>query len=91
MLLGAELHVHIDRKHLTFNNLQTQRILCWQTYGKEYSPEIHYVPGPGNVVTDTFSRLGIQVDAQVLVGKNANIDVINTGTQSVYSILDGPS
>ena len=57
MLLGAKITVHTYHRNLTFNNLQTQRVLRWRCYVEEYSSIIEYIEGPKNVIADTFSRL----------------------------------
>jgi hypothetical protein len=40
-------------------------------YVDEYSPTLHCVEDPRNVIADTFSRLSLQDDTPALVGKKA--------------------
>jgi len=94
MLLGAEINVHTDHKNLTFDNLQTQRVLRWRCYVEEYSPTISYIKGPLNVIADTFSRMGIREDPSTTgstVGKSANNGHSSTiKYENFHSILDDP-
>ena len=57
MLLGSKIHIYTDHKNLTFDTLRTQRVLRRRSYCKEYSPKIHYVKGPKNILADNLSRL----------------------------------
>ncbi len=69
MLLGAELHVHIDNKNILSIGDSSQQHLCWISYVDEYGLEIHYVEGPRNVIVDTFSRLLCSNVSSPLVGR----------------------
>ena len=57
MLFGAEIHVNTDHNNLTFDILSTERVLGWRSYAEEYSPKLHYIEVPKNILADKLSRL----------------------------------
>jgi hypothetical protein len=70
MLLGADIHVFMDHKNLTFDTLKTQCVLRWHTKIEEFSPMLHYIEGPCNILADNLSRLHRVVTlAQIAEGK----------------------
>jgi hypothetical protein len=70
MLLGADIHVFIDHKNLTFDTLKMLHVLCWGTKIEEFSPMLHYIEGPHNILANNISRLHCLVTpAQIAEGK----------------------
>ena len=70
MLLGSDIHVFTNHKNLTFDTLKTQCILRWQTKVEEFSPMLHYIEGPYNILADNLSWLHRMVTpAQIAEGK----------------------
>jgi hypothetical protein len=70
MLLGADIHVFTDHKNLTFDTLKMQHVLCWHTKIEVFSPILHYIKGPCNILADNLSRLHCLVTpAQIAEGK----------------------
>ena len=57
VLLDANIHIFAVYTNLTFENLTTQRVLCWRSYVEEYSPKIHYIEGKNNILVDNISHL----------------------------------
>jgi hypothetical protein len=71
MLLSANIHVFMDHKNLMFDTLKTQRVLCWHTKIEEFSPMLHYIESPHNIVANNLSRLNrLVTPAQITEGKN---------------------
>ncbi len=70
MLLGADIHVFANHKNLTFYTLKMQRVLCWHTKVEEFSPMLHYIEGPRNILANNLLRLHCLVTpAQIAEGK----------------------
>jgi hypothetical protein len=40
-----------------FDTLKTQRVLRWRTKIEEFSPMLHYIQGPRNILANNLSRL----------------------------------
>ena len=45
ILLGHQLTVYTDHKNLTYNFLNTERVMCWRLILKEFCPELKYIKG----------------------------------------------
>ncbi len=59
MLWGQNIMVYTDLKNLTRDalGLTSDRVYRWRLLLEEYAPEIKYIKGIHNTVTDAISRL----------------------------------
>jgi hypothetical protein len=70
MLLCADIHIFTDLKNLTIDTLKMHHVLRWHTKIEEYSPILHYIKGPHNILANNISRLHCLVTpAQIAEGK----------------------
>ena len=51
ILLGHEIEVFTDHKHLTYKEFNTERVMHWRLLVEEFGPKLTYIKGVNNVVT----------------------------------------
>ena len=70
MLLGSNINVFTDHKNLTFDTLQMHQVLHWCNKVEEFSPTLHYIKGPRNILADNLSWLNCLITpAQIAEGE----------------------
>eukprot|EP00804_Cyclotella_cryptica_P003872 CCRYP_015762-RB/>CCRYP_015762-RB protein AED:0.23 eAED:0.23 QI:0/-1/0/1/-1/0/1/0/451 len=85
MLLGADIHVFTDHKNLTFDTLKTQRVSRWHNKVQEYSPTLHYIEQPRNILADNLSRLHrLVTPAQITEGKSLVDPAVDSDDYELY-------
>ena len=57
ILLGHQIKVYTDHKNLTYKHFNTERVMRWRLILEEFGPELKYIKGENNVVSDALSRL----------------------------------
>ena len=55
---------------------------------EEYSPTLHYIKGPNNVIADAFSRLDQIDDSQYLEGNNSPLEITRDLEQGCDIVQD---
>ena len=55
IILGTQITVYSDHKNLTYNFLNTERVMRWRLILDDLVPELKYIKGENNVVADTLS------------------------------------
>src|SRR5687767_2199537 len=57
ILLGQQICVHTDYENLTYKKFNSDRVMRWRLYIKEYSSDLQYIKGESNVMADALGRL----------------------------------
>jgi hypothetical protein len=84
MLYGCQnIYVYRDHKNNTFNNLQTQCVLCWRLFLEDYAVQFRYMNGESNSLADALSRLPFDERLQI-----STIIQEITILKSFYSLTD---
>ena len=65
ILLGHQITVYTDHKNITYTFFNTEHLMQWHLILEEFVPELKYVKGENNVVSDVLSRLDISDNKEI--------------------------
>ena len=57
IILRYQITVYTDHKNLTYKNFNTESVIRWRLILEKFGPELKYIKGENNVVSDALSRL----------------------------------
>ena len=80
ILLGHQITVYTDHKNLTYKIFNTERVMRWRLILEEFGPELKYIKGENNVVSNALSRLE----------KSPNQEILNISEVYGYNDEDMP-
>ena len=80
ILLGHQIAIYTDKKNLTYNIFNTERVMRWHLILEQFGPELKYIKGENNVVADALSCLEM----------SDNQDILNISELYVYDDKDMP-
>ena len=66
ILLGHQITVYTDNTNLTYNLLNTERVMRLCLIIEEFGPELKKIKGENNVVADALYRLDMSDNKEIL-------------------------
>ena len=57
IVLVHQIMVYTNHKNVTYNFLNTERVMRWRLILEEFGPELKYIKGENNVVANALSHL----------------------------------
>ena len=66
ILLGHQITVYTDHKNLTHKTFNTERVMRWRLILEEFDPELKYIKGENNFVSNALSRLEKSPNQEIL-------------------------
>ena len=66
ILLGHQITVYTDNKNLTYNFCNTERVIRWRPILEEFGPDLKYIKGKNNVVSDALFLFDMNDNQDIL-------------------------
>ena len=66
ILLGHQITFYTDHKNLTYKFFNTERVMRWRLILGEFGPELKYIKGENNIVSDALSCLEKSNNQEIL-------------------------
>ena len=66
IVLVHQITVYTDHKNVIHNFLNTERVMRWRLILEEFGPELKYIKGENNVLSDALSQLEISNNQEIL-------------------------
>ena len=68
---------YTDNKNLTCKRFNTDRVIRRRLIIEEYGPDIEYIQSEKNIVTDTLSRLNLNVNQETTHKSNYKKEIVS--------------
>ena len=66
ILLGNQITVYTDHKNLTYKIFNTESVIRWRLIPEEFVPELKYIKGENNVVSNTLYCIEMSDKQEIL-------------------------